>query len=90
MKKIAVNIFGRRIKAATCKSTSMKTKHLKNSEILSIFYGQRFSFLCYYIYIYIYIYYNMKVDIACILKINIYIPIKKFTQNKYSKKNVLL
>ena len=43
-----------------------------------------------YIYIYIYIYYNMKVDIACILKINIYIPIKKFTQNKYSKKNVLL
>ena len=40
--------------------------------------------------IYIYIYYNMKVDIACILKINIYIPIKKFTQNKYSKKNVLL
>ena len=39
MKKIALKVFGRRIKAATCKPTSVKTKHFKNSKILSIFYG---------------------------------------------------
>ena len=32
----------------------------------------------------------MKVYIACILKINIYILTEKIAQNKYSKKNVLL
>ena len=39
MKKIALKVFGRRIKATTCKPTSVKTKHFKNSKILSIFYG---------------------------------------------------
>ena len=83
MKKIALKIFGQRIKVATCKPTSVKTKHFKNSKILSIFYGSSFSCL---LLVYRCIFYNMKVYIACILKINIYILTKKLAQNKYSKK----
>ena len=83
MKKIALKVFGRRIKAATCKPTSVKTKHFKNSKILSTFYGWRFN--C-HLLVYRCIVYNMKVYRACILKINIYSLTKKLAQNKYSKK----
>ena len=83
MKKIALKVFGRRIKATTCKPSSVKAKHFKNSKILSIFYGQMFS--C-HLLVYRCIFYNMKAYIACILRINIYILTKKLAQNKYSRK----